>query len=65
VKKPSDLTREQLVAIVEQIQQLLYQDLNGAGKAFWNPEKIWDSATIEYVAAVLVEAGLVPLEDSV
>jgi hypothetical protein len=60
MRRPSDLTREELVHIVEQVQSLLYLDTDPAGEAFWNPDKGWDSETLEFVAAVLADAGLVP-----
>jgi hypothetical protein len=60
MRRPSDLTREELVHIVEQVQRLLYLGTDAAGEAFWNPDKGWDSETVELEAAALADAGLVP-----
>jgi hypothetical protein len=60
MRRLSDLTREELVHIVEQVQSLLYLDTGTAGEAFWNPDKNWGSETLEAVA--LADAGLVPRE---
>jgi hypothetical protein len=62
MKKPSDLTKEELVQLVEQLQSILYLDISSDGD-FWNRNKVWDSETIEYVAEVLVDAGLAPEEE--
>jgi hypothetical protein len=63
MKKPSDLTKEELEQLVEQLQSILYLDISPDGD-FWNRNKVWDSETIEYVAAVLVDAGLAPEEEA-
>jgi hypothetical protein len=63
MNKPLDRTHDELVAIVEQIQQLLFQDVNDEGTPFWNPDKQWDTETLEYVAAALVDAGLSPMKE--
>ena len=62
MRRPTDLTRKELVHIVEQVQRLLYLDTNAAGEAVWDPDKGWDSETLELVAAALADAGLVPQE---
>jgi hypothetical protein len=56
------LGRAELLAIVQQIQEILwlYLDEDRPPGDVWNPEKEWDSETIEHVAAVLEEAGLAP-----
>ena len=61
MKKASDLEREELIQIVDQIQSLLYLTTDTQG-AFWDRHKEWDSETIEYVASVLVDAGMAPEE---
>ena len=53
-----DLNHEELVSVVSQIQSILYADY--ADVDVWNPNKEWDSETLEYVAAVLEDFGLVP-----
>jgi hypothetical protein len=60
MKKPSDLARDELIRIVEQMQAVLYLGLNSVGEDFWNPNKEWDGETIEHVAGVLSDAGLAP-----
>jgi hypothetical protein len=62
MKQPSELTHEELVGVVEQIQQFLYEEINEEGRMVWNPDKEWDAETLEYVAAVLVDAGLSPVD---
>ena len=61
MKKASELEREELIQIVEQIQDLLYLSIDTQGD-YWDPDKAWDSETIEYVAAILTDAGLAPEE---
>jgi hypothetical protein len=57
MKRPSELTREQLEAIVGQIRDILWQDpITGQ----LDPERSWDSETIEWVSGVLEDAGLKP-----
>jgi hypothetical protein len=60
MKKPSDVARGELIRIFEQKQAVLYLDLNFGGEDFWNPNKAWDSETIEYMAGVLSDARLAP-----
>jgi hypothetical protein len=60
VNKPSNLTREQLVHIVEKVQKVLYWDMNAQEQMFWNLDKEWDSETMAQVAGVLTDAGLAP-----
>lgn len=64
MKKASEPEREELVQIVEQIQSLLYLNADSQGD-YWDRHKEWDSDTIEYVANVLVDAGLAPEEQEV
>jgi hypothetical protein len=60
VKKPADPPQATLVHLVEQIQYLLYREVNLEGVEVWNSHKEWDSETLEYVAEVLRDADLVP-----
>ena len=61
MKKASELERKELIQIVEQIQSILYLNVNSQGD-HWDRNKVWDSETIEYVAGVLIDAGLAPQE---
>jgi hypothetical protein len=57
MKHRSVLTREQLEAIVLQIRDILWRDPL-AGEL--DPERSWDSETIEWVSGVIAAAGLKP-----
>jgi len=54
----------QLRSIVEQIRQILWlewdRDCEGGT---WNPDKEWKVDTIEYVAGVLDDHGLLPAKE--
>ncbi len=65
MKKPSDLTREELIRLVGQLQAHLYLDMNSAGEGFWNPDKDWDSDTLAHLAELLVDVALAPEEREV
>jgi hypothetical protein len=60
--KPSNLSKEQLVAIVEQIQSILYEEEDANGEAIWNPDKEWDSDTTTEISQALSRRGLRPAE---
>jgi hypothetical protein len=60
--KPSNLSKEQLVAIVEQVQAILYQDEDANGEAIWTPDKEWDSDTTTEISQALNRRGLRPAE---
>jgi hypothetical protein len=62
MRQPEELTREQLIALVCDIRDILYLDLDDANDEFLNPDKIWDPDTIESVARRLAEHDLVPTE---
>jgi hypothetical protein len=51
-RRPADLTREQLIGLVEEIVETLYP---AAG-----PDQEWEVDTIEWVSAALARFGLVP-----
>ena len=60
MKQLSDLTREQLEDIVGQVRDTLWRDpLSGD----LDPDRSWDSETIEWVSGVLEDAGLKPDPD--
>jgi hypothetical protein len=61
MRSPADLSRETMEQILSQIQILLWHDTNAQGD-FWNPEKEWDSETLEFIAGVLEEQELRPRE---
>ena len=60
MKKPADLSPAHLQHIVEEIQYLLYREVNFQGREIWNADKEWDRETLESVAKVLREADLAP-----
>ena len=61
MQRPDDLSRQQLLQIVESVQGYLYLDLDRQGSEFWNPEKPWSGADVcDHVTRVLDEHGLVP-----
>jgi hypothetical protein len=55
MKRADELTHEQLVAMVNGIQAILWRDGD-----HWDVDKSWDAETIEHVARVLEDAGLRP-----
>jgi len=59
MKNARDLSHDQLVSIVDQIQQILFLNANAQGMV-WDPDKEWDCVTIEDVATVMIDAGLKP-----
>jgi hypothetical protein len=52
MKKPANLTRDQLQVVVEGVLDALYPNAD--------PDAEWSADTLDDVAAVLVTAGLVP-----
>jgi len=54
-KDPEELSKEQLIAIVADIQSILYEQEDG-----WNPDKEWDVGAIEDIARALSRRGLRP-----
>lgn len=65
MKRAHDLSRSDLVEIVDGIQRILYMSYFGVeqeGMGTWSPDKVWDSETIEHVIAILSNHGLVPKE---
>ena len=57
MKHPSELTREQLVDIVRQVRDILWQDpVTGA----LDPDRSWTVETTEWVSGVIAAAGLKP-----
>jgi hypothetical protein len=59
MKAPSELSTDEMRAIISDIQMLLWLEMTPEGDR-WNPDKEWDSETLEYVGAVLEERGLRP-----
>jgi hypothetical protein len=56
MRRADELTHEQLVAMVNGIQAILWR--NGDE---WDADKAWDAETVEHVAGVLEHAGLRPV----
>lgn len=63
MKRPQDLSKKDLVSLVEQIRDLLYLDMD-SNRVFLNPEKEWNVGTIDEVAGILNEFNLVPEEEA-
>jgi hypothetical protein len=59
MKLPHQLSHEQMQDIISQIQAMLWLDM-GEKPQVWDPDKEWDSETIEWVAGVLDDYGLRP-----
>ena len=56
-----ELTRDELVAIVDALQQTLYLDFEADLTKIWNPDKAWDGADVcDQLAAELARFDLVP-----
>lgn len=49
-KRPADLTHAQLRKLVERLQEILYWD---ATDQHWNPDKEWDSDTLEQIGLLM------------
>jgi hypothetical protein len=62
MKTAGELTREQLADIVDQVQGLLYLDLDQEDKEFWNPDKSWNVEFLDDIARKLAECGMVPTD---
>ncbi len=61
MRKPSQLTRNELVAIVDALQQALYLDADPELGMAWNPNKAWDGADIcGELTGALASFGLAP-----
>jgi hypothetical protein len=56
-RQPSELSREDLVRVVERVRDALYRDKHDGTL---DPDKTWDADTVEAVAQALVDAGLRP-----
>lgn len=63
VQDPSGLDRETLESVVREIQELLYQELDGNDEPVWNPEKEWSGDHLEQIADILRQYDLTPSND--
>jgi hypothetical protein len=59
MKNARDLSREQLVQLVDHVQQVLFLDADTRGM-IWTPDKEWDSEGLDSIAAMMADAGLTP-----
>jgi hypothetical protein len=60
MRKPKELTREELLKIATQLQQALYLDCDEEDQT-WDPDKSWKAADIcDDMAKLLVELKLAP-----
>lgn len=60
MKRAQDLSRDELVDVVNDIRAVLYLTVDARGRDVYTPDAEWDSETIEHVAAVFERYGLVP-----
>lgn len=64
VKLPHQLSRDALLAIVADVQERMYLDLDAQGREFWNPGKQWSGADVcQDIQDVLHQHGMVPGEE--
>lgn len=67
VKRATDLSREQLVALVEKVQQALFlEGIEGDDdrvRFVFDADKEWDSETLNEIGEAIAEAGLRPEGD--
>jgi hypothetical protein len=56
-REVSDLSREELVRVVERVRDALHRDEHDGTL---DPDKQWDGDTIEAVARAVIDAGLRP-----
>jgi hypothetical protein len=59
MKGARDLSRDELVQLVDHVQQVLYLDADPRGM-IWNPDKVWDAESLDSIAAAMIDAGLKP-----
>ena len=60
MRSPNELTRRELLAIVDGLQQALYLDFDSRLTKIWNPDKEWEGAEIcDYLAALLAGFALI------
>jgi hypothetical protein len=66
MQRPKDLSREQLEAIADELQQRLYLSYNPESDSFyWDPEKEWSGFDVcEGLAGVLSQLGMIPEQRS-
>ena len=57
MKRAADLSREELVGIVDSMQAWLWLDSDNRGD-FWNPEKVQDQDAYDYMVGVLDVVGV-------
>ena len=57
----TELSRTELAAIVDALQQALYLDFDNRSQKVWNPDKSWDGADVcDQLSLLLADHGLVP-----
>ncbi len=56
-REVTDLSREELIRVVERVRDALYRDEHDGAL---DPDKNWDADTIEAVAQAMIDAGLRP-----
>lgn len=61
-RKPIDLTCGELLAIVENVRDILYLDLDYRGD-FYSGSKVWSNHEIEFVATALDVYDLRPADN--
>ena len=62
MRSTTELTRRELLVIVDGLQQALYLDFDSRLTKIWNPDKEWDVAEVcDYLASLLAGFALIPL----
>lgn len=61
MRAPEDLSRGELIAVVTAVQEALWLDEEG-GRPRFNPNKDWDSGTLDEISAALAGCELNPIE---
>jgi len=59
MKKPKELSREELLEIVEDVQAYMFRDISDDGE-FLNPDKEWSPDTLDLISETLNQYGLRP-----
>lgn len=68
MKSVEDLSRGELEDLVEEIREILYlttvyTEQGSPWKNVWNPDKEWNSETLECINNALGEYGLIPARE--
>jgi hypothetical protein len=64
VTDPATLDRDALEAVVRDVQELMYQELDQQDQPVWNPEKEWSADHLDLIADILGQHDLQPRNDA-